>query len=165
MDRILNVLIVEDLEVTAKLLTTALPIADPKVRASYVTKLAAAIEQIQRFPPDVVLLDLKLPDADDVDAVLALQTVAPRLPVVVFTGRGEVMQQKALQAGAQDYLIKGKTVTPGVIVRSLRYAVIRNDLLQRYLRAYRSLDNTKQALVDAEKIESKKEFPSEAVRE
>jgi diguanylate cyclase (GGDEF)-like protein/PAS domain S-box-containing protein len=77
---------------------------------------------------DIILLDLSLPDAEGVAAVRRLRAAAPRVPLVVLTGRDdEVLAAQALQAGAQDYLIKGQIDSRGLL-RALRYAIERKAM-------------------------------------
>ena len=77
---------------------------------------------------DLILLDLGLVDAEGLDAVRRAHAAAPRIPLVVLTGRDdETLAAQALQAGAQDYLIKGQ-IDPRGLIRSLRYAIERNFL-------------------------------------
>jgi diguanylate cyclase (GGDEF)-like protein/PAS domain S-box-containing protein len=74
---------------------------------------------------DMILLDLGLPDAQGLDAVRRARLAAPRVPLVVLTGMDdESLATKALQEGAQDYLIKGQ-IDPRGLLRALRYAVER----------------------------------------
>lgn len=74
--------------------------------------------------PTCVLLDLGLPDAEDMDALLAVVTASPDTPVIVLTGRHDPSGVDALAVGAQDYLVKDD-ITPDLLVRSIRYAVER----------------------------------------
>lgn len=77
---------------------------------------------------DLILLDLGLPDAQGLGAVRRARAAAPRIPLVVLTGQDdEAMAIKALQEGAEDYLVKGKIETRGLL-RALRYAVERKIL-------------------------------------
>ena len=72
-----------------------------------------------------MLLDLNLPDAEGLDALLRLREAAPELAVLVLTGLAdEGRGVEAVAAGAQDYLVKGST--SGVLLaRALRYAAER----------------------------------------
>jgi two-component system sensor histidine kinase/response regulator len=70
---------------------------------------AEALVCAQRDDPDVVLLDLGLPDADGRDVLLQLKAShsAAWIPVVVLSARGDATQvSDLLRAGAQDYLVK-----------------------------------------------------------
>ena len=82
---------------------------------------------------DVILCDLLLPDARGLDAVEMLRTMVPAPPIVVLTGlQYETMAIAAIQAGAQDYLVKDTTGAE-MLVRTLRYAVERARI-QEHLR-------------------------------
>ena len=85
---------------------------------------------------DVVLLDLKLPDAQGLDTYLRLRAREPEVPVVLLTGtEDEEMAMMAIEKGAQDYLVKGK-VDRDQMVRSIRYAIERTRS-EAALRRYR----------------------------
>jgi len=72
-----------------------------------------------------VLLDLALPDAGGLQALDQVRSSAPGVPVVVLSALDdEELALRAVQEGAQDYLIKGQ-VTPEGMSRSIRYAVER----------------------------------------
>jgi diguanylate cyclase (GGDEF)-like protein/PAS domain S-box-containing protein len=81
---------------------------------------------------DVVLLDLGLPDAQGLDVVRRAHAAAPRIPLVVLTGLDdETLAARALQEGAQDYLVKSQIDTYGTtrgLVRALRYSIERKFL-------------------------------------
>ncbi|MFC3959199.1 hybrid sensor histidine kinase/response regulator [Halovivax cerinus] len=93
--------------------------------------LATGIETIAAVEPDVVLLDLGLPDSDGVETVDRLIDRAPGVPVVVLTGQTD-LGVDAIRCGAQDYLRKGHITAP-LLRRSLRYAIERGRV-QRELR-------------------------------
>ncbi|HSA51561.1 MAG TPA: fused response regulator/phosphatase [Yinghuangia sp.] len=92
--------------------------------------LADAVTEIQRGRPDIVLLDLHLPDASGVAAVGAVQSACPSAAVVVLTGLAESQAgTQAMAGGAQDYLVKGQ-VEPDLLARVLRYAMHRKQAEQ-----------------------------------
>ena len=79
--------------------------------------------------PDVVLLDLGLPESRGLQTLEQVLEAAPNLPIVVFTGLSdEELGIKAVQKGAQDYLVKGQ-VNLDLLVRSLRYAIERKQMV------------------------------------
>jgi diguanylate cyclase (GGDEF)-like protein/PAS domain S-box-containing protein len=83
---------------------------------------------LARNVPDVIFLDLGLPDSVGMDAVRRTRLAAPRAPVVVLTGLDdELAAAQALKEGAQDYLIKGQIEARGLL-RALRYAIERKTL-------------------------------------
>src|SRR5262249_36112326 len=76
---------------------------------------------------DCVLLDLGLPDATGLGAVARLRSRVPSIPLIVLTGLDdEAAGVAAVQAGAQDYLVKGN-VDGGQLTRSIRYAIGRRE--------------------------------------
>ena len=95
-------------------------------------------EGVQELAGDVdcVLLDLRLPDAAGLEAVTRVRSAAPWIAVIVLTGfDDEAAGEAAVDAGAQDYLVKGK-VDGDLLARAIRYAVGRRhaDEVQQQLR-------------------------------
>jgi len=70
---------------------------------------AAALQRTAEWSPDLVLLDLSLPDGDGVEVMRRLRDLVPSryLPIVVVTGRGgRADRAAAFAAGADDFLVK-----------------------------------------------------------
>jgi two-component system KDP operon response regulator KdpE len=66
----------------------------------------AALETAAAFPPDVVVLDLGLPDLDGVEVVAGLRSWTA-VPILVLSGRSDSADKvEALDAGADDYVTK-----------------------------------------------------------
>jgi DNA-binding NarL/FixJ family response regulator len=66
------------------------------------------VERTARFKPDVVLLDLEMPDMDGVETLLRLRESDPEMRVIIFTAfDSDERIVRAVQAGAQGYLLKG----------------------------------------------------------
>jgi sigma-B regulation protein RsbU (phosphoserine phosphatase) len=75
---------------------------------------------------DVVLLDVSVPDGAGLANISLLQAEAPKLPIIAAgEADNETIAIEAVQAGAQDYLVKGQ-LTPGWLERSIRYAIERH---------------------------------------
>jgi DNA-binding NtrC family response regulator len=67
----------------------------------------AALEAFEARPPDVVLLDLRLPDGDGMDLMQRMRDADPSVVVVMMTGHGTVESAvRAMKLGAFDYLMK-----------------------------------------------------------
>jgi len=80
---------------------------------------------------DAVLLDLSLPDDTGLNTLQRVLPVAHTAVVIVMTGQGdEQLGLNAMQAGAQDYLIKGQ-LDGRTLRRALRFALERQTVLQR----------------------------------
>jgi diguanylate cyclase (GGDEF)-like protein/PAS domain S-box-containing protein len=100
---------------------------------------------------DIILLDLGLPDAQGIESIRRARAVAPHVPLVVLTALDdESMAAQALQAGVQDYLIKGQIDARGLL-RALRYAVERKsmqeELFQEKERAQVTLNSIGDAVI------------------
>jgi DNA-binding NtrC family response regulator len=68
---------------------------------------AEALQAVRAAPPDLVLLDMRLPDADGVDLLERLRALDPACAVIVITAHGEVQSAvRAMKLGAHDYLVK-----------------------------------------------------------
>ena len=66
-----------------------------------------AIAQFRAHHPDVVLMDLQMPEMSGVDAIIAIRSEFPDARVIVLTTyAGDVLAQRALKAGAQAYILK-----------------------------------------------------------
>lgn len=68
-------------------------------------------EALQRFAelaPDIVLVDLRLPDMSGFDVIKRIKAAAPAARLIVLSSHeGDVDIQRALEAGAQGYVVKG----------------------------------------------------------
>ncbi|HEV3021311.1 MAG TPA: response regulator [Pirellulales bacterium] len=94
-------------------------------------RLSRACSAMRGGKFDVVLLDLGLPGCDGIDAVESLRQLNRDVPIVVLTGlRDERTSLEALNRGAQDYLVKGE-LSSDTLVRSIRYAIQRQQLARR----------------------------------
>lgn len=84
---------------------------------------ARRMVEAEGFHPDVVLLDLNLPDSTGV-ATVALCRALIDAPVIVLTGLDDQFaRQAAIQSGAEDYLTKGGSAAE--MHKALRYAMLR----------------------------------------
>lgn len=123
-----RLLLVEDEPDEAQLISWQLT---EKSSEAFRVKLAGSLADIQAilasgFQPDVILLDLNLPDSTGLDTLRRVNELVGALPIVIHTGRDDfALTQAAIELGAQDYLIKG--VDSWVLRKSLRYALLRHE--------------------------------------
>lgn len=102
-----SVLVVEDSPSDAFLIGRALAGTVLSLRCRFSTTLAHAVQLAAQEPPDVVLLDLSLPDGQGIRTLKRIRAACPSSPVVVVTGHSELrLAIQALRAGASDYLVK-----------------------------------------------------------
>lgn len=139
--RALGLLIVEDDLRSATALGELLANCDnPPFAVRHVTTAAAACAAIDRGGIDVVILDLGLPDATDLEALTRLETCVDEIPVIVLTGRGdETLAADALHHGAEDYIVKGAFDSDSLL-RSIRYAVERHRGVRDLARMKKELE-------------------------
>ena len=128
-----RVLLIEDDDGDAVLIQECLREAGIAGAAvSWQRSLAAGVAALESSP-ECVLLDLGLPDASGLDAVVRIVSAAGDVPVIVLTGRHDGSGDDAVAAGAQDYLVKDD-ITPDLLDRSIRYAGERRRALRAELR-------------------------------
>ncbi len=119
----LHLLLVEDDDGDAVLVEELLHDAGIDTDVTRAWSLEAALDALV-MPVDCILLDLGLPDASGLDALLRLRG-ASNAAVVVLTGLDDSDRGlEAVGAGADDYLVKG-TVDGEALGRAVRYAVER----------------------------------------
>lgn len=107
-----------------------------------------ALERFREHRPDVVLMDLRMPDMDGVSAIEAIRAEFPDAHILALTTyEGDVDIHRALEAGARGYLIKdmlltdvlsairavhrGERVIPMAVAAKLAEFTPRTDLTQR----------------------------------
>ena len=122
----LRVLLIEDNPGDQRLLQELLrEVSSVAITLAFADSLSQGTQRLKEAHFDVVLLDLFLPDGQGLDTFTQLHQQAREIPIVVTTGlNDETLALKAVQAGAQDYLVKGQ-MTGELLVRSMRYAVER----------------------------------------
>jgi DNA-binding NarL/FixJ family response regulator len=106
-DKILSLLIVDDHEVVRQGLVSLLDRrAGFRVVAQAAT-VAEAIEQARRFEPNIVILDVRLPDGSGVEACREIRSELPATRVIMLTSYpDEEAVLSAIVAGASGYLLK-----------------------------------------------------------
>ncbi len=140
----IKILLVEDNPGDVLLLQETLAeMAFVELQWVHVERLSQALTRLQAEAFDVILLDLVLPDSKGLDTFVQLQTQSPHTPIVVLTGMtDETLAMRSMQAGAQDYLIKGQVSGSDLLLRSIRYAIERKRIeatLQKRERELRTL--------------------------
>jgi two-component system, OmpR family, response regulator MprA len=100
-----RLLVVEDDPQVRAMLTRALRYEGFEVAAA--CDGAEAMAALRASPPDLLLLDLLLPDADGVDLCGRLRDAGDPVPILMLTARDTVTDRVAgFEAGADDYLVK-----------------------------------------------------------
>jgi PAS domain S-box-containing protein len=90
--------------------------------------ISSAIELLQKISPDVILLDLNLPDSQGLDSVFKIKSHVGDKPIVILTGiDDDLLGIKSIEAGAHDYLCKNN-IDSNQLIRSINYAITRKHL-------------------------------------
>ena len=124
----------------------------------HIDLLSSGLKRAAENDFDVVLLDLSLPDSRGLETFFKMKAgVGESVPIVVLSGYDdETTAVKAVQAGAQDYLVKGQ-VDDNVLIRSIRYAIERS----RRHDAERELRDTSEEFRAAQEIQQRL-YPTKA---
>src|SRR6195952_5843629 len=105
----LRVMVVDDSAVIRGLISRWIEAEPDMVVAASIRTGLDAVNQIERVNPDVVVLDIEMPDMDGISALPLLLKKKPKLVVIMastLTRRNAEISFKALSLGASDYIPK-----------------------------------------------------------
>ena len=119
----LRILVVEDDELDRQALRRCLQQCGISVTAEDAASAEETLQRIASVRYDCVLLDYYIPGVAGLGLFQKIRDVAPNMPVVIFTGRGdEEIAVELMKAGAADYLPKA-FLTAGRLASSLRHVI------------------------------------------
>lgn len=127
----LNILMIDDDEQDVAIIQELLSVNhDFPVDLLHCPSLATGIELLESDTDiDIVLLDLCIPGTVGLDLFRQINQSFPSIPLIILSGNtNEAIALKAMQEGAQDYLVKGR-FTSSHLRRAIQYAVERQGLL------------------------------------
>ena len=111
----------------------------------------AALEQIRREPPELVLLDILMPKMDGyavLEQMMAAETLR-HIPVIMITAIDEIQSVvRCIEAGADDYLIK--PFNPALLNARIHAGLEKNRLRRQEQRLQQELSNQAQELIRAQ---------------
>ncbi len=117
----IRVLLADDHDMVRQGLAVFLQVCDDLELVGEATTGAEAVQMCAGIQPDVVLMDLKMPEMDGVEATRLLRARFPAIRVIALTSfQEEGLVQRALQAGALSYLLKN--VSADQLAASIRAA-------------------------------------------
>src|SRR5258708_34799602 len=122
----INVLLIQDVPKFARLLQELLHQArGVEFDVRWAESLGTGLESLRQRKPDVVLLDLSLSESKGLECLEQARSVTEQVPIIVLSSLDdENLALRAVQEGAQDYLVKGE-INANLLVRSIRYAIER----------------------------------------
>lgn len=113
----MRVLVVDDHPAFLRALTSALRMVDDIEVAGEADGGVSATQQAAELEPDLVLMDLSMPDLSGIDAMQEIHRKNPDLPVVILTAHADSgMEREARAAGASGFVAKGTALEDLVIV-------------------------------------------------
>ncbi len=100
-----KILIVDDEDEFGSTLAERLLIRDYDAKAVY--DVEKAMIEIRQSPPDIVLLDLRMPGGFGMSTIKAIKEISPKTKILMITGHGSQQNVKdALENGAEGFMIK-----------------------------------------------------------
>jgi response regulator NasT len=121
---------------------------------------ADLVEAVRRIAPDLVIIDMALPDRDALEGVRALSSSAPR-PIVMFSDKDDpAFVEDAIAAGVCSYNLSGvsdrdmKAIVASAVAHFRRYARVENELAAAtaQLRERRIIERAKALLMAERKV-------------
>jgi DNA-binding NarL/FixJ family response regulator len=116
-EKTLRVLVVDDHPAFRRALTSALRMVKGIEVAGEAGGGREATDRARKDDPDLVLMDLSMPDFDGIEAMRRIHEDRPGLPVVILTAHADPgVEKEAREAGASGFLAKGTALEDIVIV-------------------------------------------------
>jgi PAS domain S-box-containing protein len=169
----IKVLLIEDNPDHTHLLRVMLDeITDNIYDLECAARLSEGLDYLAEGGIDVVLLDLSLPESRGLDTFNKVNSQVPDVPIIVISALdNETIAKKAVQAGAQDYLVKGQ-IDSNLLGRSISYAIERKCTEVILKKSHEELEvKVRERTVDLEKANqdllvdmAKRKQAEEAVR-
>lgn len=130
-----RILFVEDDFDYAQLVPAMLNQAKPnQFEVIHTANLADAVDQLERYSFDTLLLDLFLPDSQGLATFARLYSLALGIPIVILTANeDEQLALRCIREGAQEYLSKNE-IDGKMLSKALRFAIERERTLARLKR-------------------------------
>ena len=110
--------------------------------------VAAGLDVIRRTPPDLIILDLRMPEMNGIDGLREIRKLDPDVAVIILTGFATIeTAQEAIRLGATDYL--KKPFETDALIAAVKANLARSQINRRRARAEREMAAINQRLQDA----------------
>lgn len=124
----------------------------PQYELHHSERIERALAFLKTIRFDIILLDLFLPDSQNLETFECVHKAAPNTPIVIVSGHNsESVAVEAMKQGAQDFLSKDDSLEPGILTRTIRYAIERNRLrkqLEEKTRALAATEASRRAIIE-----------------
>ncbi len=121
MSRQIRVMIVDDHDIVREGLAAVIATDPDMILTGSLGSGQRALEEVAALAPDVVLLDLRMPDLDGIATCKQLQALRPSLRILILSSHaGDEAIARAFAAGAAGYILKSMSVTD--LLESIRAA-------------------------------------------
>lgn len=133
----LNILVVEDNPSDYFLFEEYLRLSRlPTGEVLHARKLEEAIEILHHHEPDLIFLDLSLPDSEGINSFIRINELAQHISIIVLSGLSDTqIALNTIVLGAQDYLVKGE-FDEKLLSKSIQYSIERKKILQKVVENY-----------------------------
>jgi two-component system repressor protein LuxO len=102
-----NILLIDDSKTLAEMYSQALSQSGYQITLGHSGAELLSVLENDSFAPDLLILDIKLPDIDGLEMLSRLKTIGFNVPVIVITGYGSIHTAvEAMRLGAADFLVK-----------------------------------------------------------
>lgn len=145
----LAILVVEDNPADYFMFTEYLRMTGLPVREVYhAERLGFAIHTIQEKRPDLIFLDLSLPDSEGVQSFKRCNEEAPKTSIIVLSGLADTqVAVSTIAMGAQDYLVKGD-YDEKLLGKAIQYSIERKKILQNVVENFERYNTLNKATND-----------------
>ncbi len=131
----LNILVVEDNDLDFILLNEYIRKTGlPTKNIIHVNRLKKALTILENDHPDLIFLDLALPDSKGIESFQSISEAAPHLSIIVLSGlTDKQLALRTILLGAQDYLVKG-SFDETLLAKSIEYSIERKKLQEEMIK-------------------------------
>ncbi|KLU05406.1 Sensory transduction histidine kinase [Rhodopirellula islandica] len=121
----IRILLLEDNSIDAEAVSRQLRKASPHFKFTWAETLAKAKTELGENEYDLIIADLSVPDSSGTQTISILREQCSQTPVIALTGLDdEKVEQAAIKAGAQDYIVKGE-LHGQALARTILHAIHR----------------------------------------
>jgi len=136
----IRIMLIEDNPGDFRLIHEMLKTTAVQFEMDYSDQLSKGLELLEMKEFDVLILDLGLPDCQGLETLKKTRAKVSGIPIVVLTGLAdEAIGIRAIQDGAQDYLVKGQ-IDGNLLVRTIRYSIERKRIEKELQKAHDELE-------------------------